>query len=76
MTLFQMLSNDERVIVLSSEDNQQVYTWNRSLTLQCWTVQEDGTFEEVDIRTLSTEPHTYERARQQAQKWLYDNEGV
>lgn len=70
LSLFQVLSFDQRVIVLSSEDTGEIYTWNQSLTLQCWASSELG-WEEVDVRTLSAEPRDFAEARKAAQAWLY-----
>jgi hypothetical protein len=72
MDLFDILSRDERVIVYSVEQDRQVYTWNRSLTLQVWNVGFDGSFQEVAIRTLSVDPVTYAQAHVQAEKFYYD----
>ena len=69
MNLFDILSNDERFIVLSSADDRYIYTWNRSLTLQCYVQQTEGHYAEVEVCTLSTAPRTFEDARRQAHKW-------
>lgn len=82
MTLFEVLSNGERIIVYSREDHLQIYTWNQSLTLQCWDVvpmnrdaHNPGIahFEEVDARTLSTEPRDYFAAQFKAIEWCNSN---
>lgn len=70
MNLFDVLSNDERIIVYSDVGARQVYTWNRSLTLQVWSVRSN--FQESDIRTLSDQPINYEAARKEAIKWSQD----
>tara|TARA_B110000503_G_C7136011_1_gene408812 strand:- start:1210 stop:1422 length:213 start_codon:yes stop_codon:yes gene_type:complete len=70
MNLFDVLSNDERIIVYSDVGARQVYTWNRSLTLQVWSVKSN--FQESDIRTLSDQPRNYEAARKEAIKWSQD----
>ena len=67
MNLFDVLSNDERVIVYSDVGSRIIYTWNRSLTLQAWQVR--STIEEVDVQTLSTQPINIEAARRAAMKW-------
>jgi hypothetical protein len=67
MNLFDVLSNDERVIVYSDAGSRIIYTWNRSLTLQAWQVR--STIEEVNVQTLSTEPINIEAARAAAIKW-------
>jgi len=67
MNLFDVLSNDERVIVYSDVGARQVYTWNRSLTLQVWNVR--SSLQECDIRTLSDVPANYEAARKAAIQW-------
>jgi hypothetical protein len=76
MTLFEILSMDERVIVYSDVGNQVLYTWNRSLTLQAWmrgsriypTTNNDF-WAEIEVQTLSVEPKTYEKARKAAIAW-------
>lgn len=75
MTLFEILSHDERIIVLSNEGDQTIYTWNRSLTLQCWAHYRGGIYEgvdrwdEVDMRTLDKEPANFQKAKEAAQVW-------
>jgi hypothetical protein len=84
MTLFELLSMDERVIVYSDVGAKVIYTWNRSLTLQAWKQRtrdwtQDGPgywgnepidgWEEVEVQTLSDEPKTYEKAREAAIRW-------
>jgi len=68
MNLFQILSHDERIIVLSEEGADVFYTWNQSLTLQKWRSVGD-TWEEEDIRTLSDTPADYHAAREAALRW-------
>lgn len=81
MTLFEILSKDERVIVLSSEEDGALYTWNQSLTLQCWELTSrigetrgfaytENEWDEVDIQTLSEEPKDFAAARKAACKWF------
>ena len=67
MNIFDVLSNDERVLVYSDVGSRIIYTWNRSLTLQAWQVR--STIEEVDVQTLSTEPINIEAARAAAIRW-------
>jgi hypothetical protein len=67
MNLFDVLSNDQRVIVYSDVGSRIIYTWNRSLTLQAWQVR--SVIEEVDVQTLSTQPINIEAARRAAMKW-------
>lgn len=80
MNLFDILSNDERVIVLSNKDDAVIYTWNHSLTLQCWKREGSVYFhpaisrhydnwEEIDVRTLSEPPFNYQHARSAAILW-------
>lgn len=84
-TLFDILSNGERIIVHSREDHSQIYTWNQSLTLQCWDValfdREKSNspiswFEEVDVLTLSSQPRDYYAARFMAIEWCNSNAPV
>jgi hypothetical protein len=82
MNLFDVLSNGERIIVFSVEQDRCIYTWNQSLTLQCWgafIVKYDdpfgcvaGSWEEQDCLTLSKEPANFEEAKKAAEKWYYD----
>lgn len=67
MNIFDVLSNDERVIVHSDVGSRIIYTWNRSLTLQAWQVR--SIIEEVDVQTLSNQPINIEAARAAAIKW-------
>ena len=71
MTLWELLSNDERVIVLSNEGDGVIYTWNHSLTLQCWSVI-GSTFREIDVRTLDRQPADWYKAVDKARKWQGD----
>jgi hypothetical protein len=73
-TLFDILSNNERIIVWSAEG--QLYTWNQSKTLQCWDpivdqdTPEGALFQEVDCKSLDEDPpHTFEQAKQRAINW-------
>ena len=67
MNLFDVLHNDQRVIVYSDSNSKYIYTWNKSLTLQAWQVR--GTIEEVSIRTLSNVPINFEAAKKAAIEW-------
>lgn len=69
MTLFEILSHDERIIVLSNEGDHCIYTWNRSLTLQCWIHRGLGNWDEIEIRTLAKEPANFQKAKEAAQVW-------
>jgi len=69
MTLFDILSDDERIIVLSDRGEGMLYTWNQSLTLQCWELRGWANWEEVDIQTLHDEPRDFDAARKAAIKW-------
>ena len=71
LSLFDVLSNDERIIVYSDRVNDTIYTWNQSLTLQAWAVGPEGC-EEVSIRTLTDKPRGYRKARLAAQAWALD----
>ena len=68
--IFDILSNDERVIVLSDSESLCIYTWNKSLTLQEWMcmtpssdLDYDDLWEEVEVRTLSEVPNSFEEAK-------------
>lgn len=71
MTLFQVLSMNERVIVWSDEEQSLIVTWNQSATLQAWNGSREN-WSEVDIRTLTpTMPFmTFDVARAAAKRWL------
>lgn len=69
MDLFEVLSMDERVIVLSSIDEACYYTWNQSATLQCWLSISNGKWAECGIRTLGEQPKSYRQARKAALDW-------
>lgn len=72
-TLFEVLSNDERIIVYSDQENKTIYTWNQSLTLQAWDCHEFAArWEEVSIRTLAKEPKNYAEARIKAIEWAVE----
>lgn len=75
MNLFDILSHDERIVVLSNVGDGCIFTWNRSLTLQWWMKNNslcvDG-WKEIGVRTLSDPPLNYEEARQAAMKWQGD----
>lgn len=78
MDLFDLLSQDERIIVLSDPSERVIYTWNQSLTLQCWrdlsldSHSQNGQWEEIDCRTLSEEPINFAAAKKAAERWFYD----
>ena len=85
MDLFEVLSMDERVIVFSSEEDRCLYTWNQSVTLQCWQLRhapqnEEGTllfddWEECGVQTLSAEPRNFKEARDAAKRWYFGVSG-
>ena len=75
-SLFDLLSMDERIIVLSSEEDKLLITWNQSATFQAWNLMDDGSWVENAILTMSgNEPKTYERARNVACDWNLGNIG-
>lgn len=71
MNLFEILSHDERIIVLSDEGEGCIYTWNQSLTFQCWRNEpgKEHEWNEVAIRVLWETPASFKEARQAAQDW-------
>lgn len=73
LTLFNILSFGERIIVHSVEEDKQIYTWNQSLTLQCWE-EIDGYWQEVDIRTLMDTPGSFREAKKAAEHWAWSSE--
>jgi hypothetical protein len=85
-SLIKVLSNDERVIVLSDAGERIFYTWNQSLTLQVWRqksrfntigfgyeIQTFDEWDEVDVRTLPDVPTSFKKAREAAQRWQVSN---
>lgn len=75
MNIFQVLSFDERIIVASAADTYNVVTWNQSLTLQRWFVNEStGQMLEVDIRVLQDTPESFNEAKKAALRWLNESE--
>lgn len=79
MNLFDILSNDERVIVLSNVGERMMVTWNQSLTLQAWGKVYDplrgyddseDKWEELECQTLSDQPANYKAARKAAETWV------
>ena len=75
MDLFDILSDDERIIVLSSKQDGCIVTWNQSLTLQCWQYSANGQWEETDMRILGSEPASFADASFAAEEWLAGNNG-
>ena len=75
-SLFDILSNDERIIVLSVLDEDKIITWNKSDTLQAWIKKSfpycktGDMWLEIDILTQSGYgPKNYDEARQVALTW-------
>ena len=67
MNLFEVLANDQRVIVHSDATARIIYTWNRSKTLQAWSVR--STIREDSAQTLMEIPINIEAARKAAIEW-------
>ena len=75
-SLWDVLSMDERVIVLSSEEDKLLITWNQSDTFQAWNLHADGSWVENAILTQSGYgPSTYAQARKVAIDWNLGNIG-
>jgi hypothetical protein len=70
-TIFDILSNDERIIVLSDKQNNQLVTWNQSLTLQVFSLK-DSAWEETAILTLAKQPTSFKEAQKKAREWLHE----
>lgn len=68
LTLWEILSHNERVIVHSSREDKQIYTWNRSATFQVWNDEGDGFWTGVATRTRY-DVDTIERAQAFAREW-------
>lgn len=85
MDIIEILAHDARVIVLTSEDERSIVTWNQADTLQWWrpvvranvSDYDEGHFdpndwEECGILTQSGYgPKTYADAREAALGWLH-----
>ena len=77
--LFDILSMDERIIVLSCVDERCFYTWNQADTLQCFEEFTDHQYGEDHALTCYREcgiltksgygPKNYKQAREQALAW-------
>ena len=67
MNLFEVLSNDQRMIVHSDETARMVYTWNGSKTLQAWRV--GSSLKEDACQTLMETPINFNAARKAAIEW-------
>lgn len=70
--LFEILSDNERVIVHSDVGDKVLYTWNRHKTLQAWTIAPDTGgvgWVELNAQVLMEEPASFEEARTAARSW-------
>jgi hypothetical protein len=65
--LFDILSNDQRIIVASDRELGLIVTWNRSQTLQLW----DSNLDEVNTRAILCEIE-FDDARMFGVDWLND----
>jgi hypothetical protein len=84
MDILDILSLDERIIVLSDWETRSLITWNQSDTLQWWRPKvrirkadypkgqhDPNDWEEVTILTQSGYgPKTFKEARKVAQDWI------
>jgi hypothetical protein len=71
MTIWDILSDNQRVILWSDAEAGLIYTWNYSLVLQAWRLDDSipgeiPSWEVVDIRTLPDKP---KNARQELFRW-------
>lgn len=75
MNIFDILSFGERIIVHSDVECGILFTWNQSLTLQSWFKKDPDKdkWQEIDVRTLSDEPISFEEAKKKAHDWLYES---
>jgi hypothetical protein len=69
MTLFEILSHDERVIVCSNEGEQIIIAWNQSLTFIMYHYK-DGEWCEIEIMTYGNDVRTFIEARDIARRWF------
>lgn len=67
--LFSLLSNDERVIVLSSKIDRTIVTWNQDKTLEFFHYDNEE-FHLEDTLTLELRPNSLNHARMFANNWL------
>lgn len=76
-SIFDVLSHGERIIVYSSEDGGFVITWNQSVTFSWFNVNDDGTFNEVDVMSSAKDVPGYNAAKGRAMAWALNQlEGV
>jgi hypothetical protein len=78
MTLFDILSNNERIIVWSTREDGCIYTWNQSSTFQCWQVSyQRETWDEVGIMVKDGATNI-DQVRVMAREWslFWDAEEV
>lgn len=76
MNLFDILDNGNRVLVHSNADGF-IITWNKSQTLQSWKlipahtneVRDEDTWEETDVRVLPDAPASFDEACLSAKEW-------
>ena len=80
MRLMDILSDDKRIIVLSSKEDDSFYTWNQSCTLQYWEkpclellTHNPDCWNEEAIQTLSEQPSSFAEARKAALEWRNDS---
>ncbi len=75
MNLFEILADNQRVLIYSDKNTFVLYTWNKSLTLQAYRqprrafLADKDMWDEIDVQTLSNMPESFEAARSAAINW-------
>jgi hypothetical protein len=62
--LWDVLNNDERIIVLSSHQDGIIYTWNHSRIIECWKRKGNDSFMRQDLHHLPDPLEDYLAARE------------
>jgi hypothetical protein len=81
MDLFSILDDDQRIVVLSSQAHDMIYTWDQSYaTLQAWGLRIRCDLDHYDwvklaTRVLPKKLRSYTAARRAAQGWHSEIQG-
>lgn len=82
MTLFDILSHDERILVLPAKGDQVIYTWNQACTFQAWKHSgfkleigfgrqwEIDSWVEIDYKKAPENLKSFEAAKEFALRWV------
>ena len=81
MDIFEVLANNNRVLVMSIPDERLLYTWDKETKLECWYPVDNGSvinFETSELRVKATlvkegkKPGCFEEAKKLAEAWHYN----